>query len=158
MSNVKEIEETGIYAFKWIDSKGCTSGGGSNYKWSLPVGDKPGEWHSKRKAKKAIKCCGHGFHCVGFERINDFTSYGPRLFLVEVSGKFNAHPDKFAVESVRIVRELKHKWEDGRVIILSKDLRSLPNKTITNTVGGKNYGVVGRDRIGSVAVTSYVSI
>lgn len=143
-----DIKPTGIYAFKWLDAQGCTSGGGSKYQWSLPKGNEPGEWHSKIKSKKPIVCCEHGFHCVPFVGINSYSSYGPRLFLVEIAGKFNCHADKLAVESIRLITELKTYKHGGAVEIID---RLIPCNTL-HALKLSARGVVGRDIIGSVQI------
>lgn len=150
-----DIKPTGIYAFKWLDLKGFTRGGGSTYKWSLPNGNEPGEWHSKIKSKRPIRCCHHGFHCIPFNGINSYSQFGPRLFLVEIAGKFDCYVDKFAVESVRLITELRTHRHGGAIEVI--DEIKIPSNTL-HSLKFSARGTVGRDRMGTIKVVTYQDI
>jgi len=92
------------YALKWVDSKGRGTGGSRPYQYDLPKRGKPGRWH--RKHKEAIRLCENGFHCTGLSDYAEFSDLGPRLFIVEIKGKFSSSHTKVAVEAMRFIVEV----------------------------------------------------
>lgn len=142
---MSEAKPTGIYAFKWLDRNGVTTGGNRPYKWELPIGCNPSKWHSNR-TKKPIKVCVNGFHCIGAEEIVNFKPYGPRLFLVEIAGRFDSSTQKLAVEHIRLIEELTYMYKNGGLIVKSQ--AGLPSTYLKESI--TNSGRIGLNAIGKV--------
>lgn len=135
---------TGIYAFKWLRDDGVTHGGNRPYRYDLPIGDVPGIWHSN-KSRRPIELCANGFHCIGTEQILNYEAYGPRLFLVEISGRFHSSDEKVAVEHIRLIREMKYK--EGSLVIPVYS-NKIPLCYLKRTIYGR--GCLGTDSVGVI--------
>ena len=72
------------------------------YKWSLPSGGKPGDWH---EVKGDIRTCSNGLHLTTDPM--RWLKPGYRIFVAEHSGMVGqARDDKQAFQKVRLVREV----------------------------------------------------
>lgn len=142
---MSEIKSTGIYAFKWVQEGGIVEGGGSKYRYDLPKDGVPGKWHSKNKARKPIRVCGHGFHCIPFNSIQKYLHFGPELYMVEISGKFSSDGDKIAVESIRFIKKIGYSYDR----LLNKFYVEAPKE---RHVGQclRSMGVLGKDPVGTI--------
>lgn len=148
------VRPTGVYMFKWLDKNGTAHGGDRPFKYSLPVGEIPGKWHTK-KDPSSVRACEYGFHCIGYNHIEDYESYGPRLFLVEVAGAFHPNPGdgKVAVQSIRLIKELHPKigyeeGDDGDFWMEGPFTDKIPKGYVKYVLSGG--GKVGVDPIGVV--------
>lgn len=137
---------TGIFAFKWLNSDGITTGGHKPYKWELPIGNNPSKWHSNL-SRRPIELCSNGFHCIAADEIYNFNSYGPRLFLVEIAGRFHSNEEKVAVEHMRLIRELVYVTEH-EVIKISENVNEIPLNYLKRLI--RNKGRIGIDPVGGV--------
>lgn len=93
-----------LYFFKWTPVGGMCRG----YQYSLPKNGVPGQWHSKKKARKPIQVCHNGFHVIPLDEVYDYESYGPNLYLVECNGKFESGSGKVAFEEIRFIKKIDH--------------------------------------------------
>jgi hypothetical protein len=138
---------TGIFAFKWLRADGVTHGGNRPYRYDLPIGDVPSIWHSNL-SRRPIKLCENGFHCIGVEQVLNFDGYGPRLFLVEIAGRFDSSDEKVAVEHIRLIRELKYKYNSQGSLVIPVDSNGIPLNYLKKTILG--HGRLGTDCVGVV--------
>lgn len=127
------------YALKWVDAKGRGTGGSRPYQYDLPKRGKPGRWH--RKHKEAIIVCQNGFHCTNLYGFGSYYEYGPRLFIVEIAGKFSADGEKVAVEAMRFVSEV---GIDENLLKLVEDVKTWDylSAVFDNIVGGIMYETI----------------
>ena len=87
-----------------VDGKSCHGG---NSTWSLPEGDKPGDWMPKLTK---IVPCERGYHIVKAQQIPQWLKNNCQIFEVEVSGKVIPHgDDKHVCGKVRLVKQMK--WD-----------------------------------------------
>ncbi len=85
-------------------------------KWSLPRGDKPGQW---KRAWGKLDPCKNGLHLC--RRSDLLTWIGPRIFEVEVGGsRMIQCEDKVVVRRARLVREFVA-WGSGAAQAFWKD-------------------------------------
>ena len=138
---------TGIFAFKWLREDGVTHGGNRPYKYELPEGDIPSKWHSNL-SRRPIEVCANGFHCIGTEQILNYDGYGPRLFLVEIAGRFDSNDEKVAVEHIRLIREMKYKYNKEGSLVIPIDTNRIPLSYLKKTIVG--HGSLGKDPVGVV--------
>lgn len=140
------VRSTGIYMFKWTDEAGQCYGGGRAFKYDLPKDGKPGKWHTKKDPTK-VSVCEYGFHCVASNNINNYRSYGPRLFLVEVSGAFevNHNGDKVACQSIRFIKELSVNHDkEGNWYFVGKLSFGHVKELINYKIGKLGIDIVGK--------------
>lgn len=133
------------YALKWVDSKGRGTGGSRPYQYDLPKRGKPGRWH--RKHKEAIRLCENGFHCTNLYSYCDHVQYGPRLFIVEIAGKFSCERGKVAVEAVRFIREVIIDKENRKHINNTNAIYEDYARTVDSIIGKIIYYTVISDNV-----------
>jgi hypothetical protein len=86
-----------------VDGKSCHGG---NLAWSLPEGDKPGEWHT---VEDKLKICESGLHLTT-ERFNWY-KWGCTAYEAEAKDIASWDGDKCVAKSVRLIKEVPHpKW------------------------------------------------
>jgi hypothetical protein len=87
-----------------VDGKSCHGG---NSTWSLPEGDKPGDWMPKLTK---IEPCVRGYHIVEAYQILQWLKKDCQIFEVEVYGKvISRDDDKHVCGKVRLVKQMK--WD-----------------------------------------------
>ena len=84
-----------------VDGKSCHGG---DSVWSLPDGDKPGDWMPK--LTKLVPC-EHGYHIVMAHQIPWWMKNNCQIFEVETSGKVINDSDKFVCGKVRLVKHMQ---------------------------------------------------
>jgi hypothetical protein len=77
----------------------------SKKKWSLPKGDKPGDWY---KVNGSLIPCENGLHLVDKDQLGDWLDGTDwRVFTVEVKGdEIVKCSDKYVVREARLVKEV----------------------------------------------------
>src|SRR5947207_13377532 len=81
-----------------VDGSSCHGG---SMKWSLPDGDKPGDWH---EVPGKISLCSNGLHLTS--RPIAWWKHGAEAYLAEVGEIFGRDKDKIVTNRARLLRRL----------------------------------------------------
>ena len=102
IANHAETEMTERYFKILVDGKSCHGG---DLTWSLPDGDKPGDWMPKLTK---IVLCRRGYHIVMAHQIPYCLVDNCQIYEAETSGKVIGDSDKFVCGKVRLVKQMRY--------------------------------------------------